>query len=520
MSARDEIEVPVLIAGAGPTGLCASLLLSKHGIASLVVERHPGTSIYPRATGINIRSMEIFRSLGLEDGVHRASFAANARVARSRVLADPDPELSPPFRSETSDVSPCQWNSCSQFELEPVLRRAAEAGHQAQLWFGHELMGFEQTNEGICARVMDPVSGETREIRSRFLIGADGSKSPVRERLGIHMHGVGEIGKNVSVHFRSGLRNRLRYEANFLHFIQSEGAFGIFAPTDGHSQWVFAVPTSVAGETPSRERAVELVRLGAGMPDLDVDVLASVPWTMQADVAERWREGNVFLAGDAAHRMTPAGGLGLNTGVQDVHNLCWKLAAVIDGWASSSLLDTYEVERMPVGRYNMQRSVNLITGGDANGKSALEVDLGFTYTSAAIACEPASDDTLEAWLPSARPGARAPHAWVSEGSTRRSTLDLFGPHLTFLTGPCGEALSWTVRGQASAAGIPLRHEVVDAVDGARSWRDIYGIEESGAVMVRPDGHIAWRGRQASTEPIAEVAQGLIALASRREAERR
>jgi putative polyketide hydroxylase len=237
------------------------------------------------------------------------------------------------------------------------------------------------------------------------------------------------------------------------------------------------------------ERATELVRKGAGVPGLPVDVAGLVPWSMQADSAERWRVGNVFLAGDAAHRMTPLGGLGLNTAIQDVHNLCWKLAAVLQGWAGPELLQSYEVERRPVAQANLDRSVSLAgDAGAAGPRTALDFDLGFQYASSAIVAdgsEPSRriDGDYE---PAARPGWRAPHVWLGRGRDRVSMLDLFGPRFTLLTGRRGGP--WLEAGTAVAGefAVPLRTLNVSET----SWKVLYGVEATGAVLVRPDGHVA------------------------------
>src|SRR5262245_17763288 len=344
MTPRATVEVPVLIAAAGPTGLVASLLLSRYRVDSLTVERHPGTSIFPRATGINVRTMEIFRSLGLEAEVRAAGFSAVPQLGTSQALIDPGSASSALLPDEGRDVSPSRWTSCSQFDLEPILLRAAAANPGARLLFGTELAAFEEISGGICAQVVDRTTGQTTDVRARYLIAADGSRSRVRERMGIEMHGPGQLQQMLNIHFCAPLRRLMSYEPNFLHFVEI-GEPAVFAPTDNDWRWMLAVPLVSPGGVSRAEigeaQAIDLVRRASGFPDLDVHILGTAGWTMQADWAAKMRCGHVFLAGDAAHRMTPAGGHGLNTGVQDAHNLCWKLAAVVQGWAGPRLLDTY-----------------------------------------------------------------------------------------------------------------------------------------------------------------------------------
>ena len=509
MSATPAIDVPVLIVGAGPSGLCASILLSTYGIESLLVEKHPGTSIYPRATGINVRSMEIFRSLGFRDDVQRASFKAEPRIAFSRVLNDQEPGLSPSFRPDHFDASPEEWTSCSQKALEPILLRVASSCRQAQVLFGTELLGFEESSKGITAQIGDRATGRLREVNCRFLIAADGSKSSIRRQLGVSMLGPGVLNHNISIHFSAPLSRHLPHGPNFLHFVQNDDATGMFVATDSGSSWVFAVPNDpqrgVSSDSMTRERAVELVRQGAGIPGLEVEIVGIVPWTMEADAAERWRVGSVFLAGDAAHRMTPAGGLGMNTAIQDVHNLCWKLAAVLQGWGGSGLLDTYEAERRPVAQQNLERSVALVTGR-SDERSALDFDIGFSYASSAVV-----PDELD----SVGVGSRAPHVWLDR-DRQASTLDWYGRLFTLLTGPGGEDWREAAGTIAHEMQVPLLVTQPMAESCSQAWTAAYGIGAAGAALIRPDGHIAWR-RAAGVACAANELRGVFeSVLSRRD----
>jgi hypothetical protein len=384
--------------------------------------------------------------------------------------------------------------------------------------FGMELLSFHETGSGISAQVLDRATGSVREVQCQYVVAADGSRSRVRERLAIEMHGAAALMDVVTIHFCAELRERLPFQPNFLHFVQNDDVFGMFLPTNAKSRWAFAVPVGAA-QSPSPRRAAELVRQGTGVGDLELEVLATVPWTMQADCAERMRVGNVFLAGDAAHRMTPAGGLGMNTGIQDVHNLCWKLAAVLQGSAGPALLDTYEVERIPIARYNVNRSAALISGaGEADGRTALDVDLGFIYESTAVIADGTvfSQTACGAYEPSARPGARAPHHWLGRDPSRHSIVDVFGPHWTLLSGP-RDGWRCAADAVASELSVPLRHRIVplgmETDDGGAAWRALYGIEDGGAVLVRPDGHVAWRQSEAvlgQTEALRDALSAVLA----------
>jgi putative polyketide hydroxylase len=526
------VEVPVLVVGAGPTGLTTSILLSRWGIPSLTVERHPGTTIFPRAIAVNTRSMEIFRSLGLDERIRQAGFRALPFVARSRTLIDPAPELSPSLGTPPTDVSPAEWTTCSQLALEPILLAEAISHPIADVRFGVELHSLRQSVEGVRAQLVERESGRAIEVMCRYVVAADGARSTVRRLLRVRMAGFGELGHNVNIHFLAPLMQRLTHPPIFLHSVNNERASGVIYATDGIARWVM-----VAGYRPKDggspadftvERCVQLVRDAAGVPDLEVEVLGVSPWTTLADVATRWRSGSVFLAGDAAHRMTPAGGLGMNTGIQDAHNLAWKLAGVLQGWAGPALLETYDTERRPVAEYNMGRSVELLAaGGPLDGfldvdqadaspvsttpRKALDVDLGFTYQAGALVAEPVSvapSDTDD-YIPSAAPGHRLPHLWLRDGASSRSTVDCMTSAFTVFAGRCS---SWkrAVAKVATASRVPLRAQHLPAA-GVDEWTSLFGISDSGCVLMRPDGHVAWRSPSEAADPVAELRSVLASV---------
>ena len=430
------------------------------------------------------------------------------------MLVDPQQDAPlPETRDEWSDVSPSQWVSCSQDVLEPILRRAATARASAEVRFGTELADFREDERGILAHVVDRASGDVTRVRCQYLIAADGARSPVRAQLGIGMQGPGELGESISIHFRAPLRQMLPKDPHFISFVDNGEVMGIFVPTDGTSRWMFVLPAFEANGTPraafSHEQAAELVRKGAGVPDLEVDIVGVMAWTMQADWAERMQRGGVFLAGDAAHRMTPAGGRGLNTGVQDVHNLCWKIGAVVHGWADPALLDTYEAERMPVGQFNTRRSMDLMIGKvEEDEQSTRQADLGFEYHSAAVI----DDCETSAECGGARAGGRAPHVWVGDASARRSLLDDFGSGFVLLTSELDRHWSAAARKIARNAGMPLSI----CTPRGSEWRTRYGIQADGAVLVRPDGHIAWLKHEAGANPAAELSNVVHAILGRRQ----
>ncbi len=358
-------DTPVLIAGGGPAGLAAALLLARHGVPPLLVERHAGTSIHPRARGLNVRTMEILRTVGLEGDVRDAGAAlATSRymlfvdtLAGEEIRRVPDADLLP-VGEALARVTPCDWGRCAQDELEPVLATAARA-HGADLRFGTDLVSFSQDADGVSATLADRATGAHRAVRAQYLVAADGAHSLVRESLGVPMAGLGpvsrgQLGHFVNVYFRANLSDLVRGREFILCFVERPGAESLLLAVNNADRWLFNVEYDPdRGETPDAftpARCVALIKAAIGLPDLDVEILSVLPWEGAALIADRFQAGRAFLVGDAAHVMPPAGGFGLNTGVQDAHNLAWKLALVLKGTADPALLDTYEAERRPVAR--------------------------------------------------------------------------------------------------------------------------------------------------------------------------
>lgn len=526
-------DVPILIVGGGPVGLTASMLLSQHGVPSLLVERHPGTSIHPKARAINARTMELYRQCGVESAIRDAGLPPDrARfIVWTRTLAGEELERRVPWRasSDSQSVSPVRSCICAQDDLEPVLRTFAERLGPGELRFSTELRGFEADDAGVTGTLVDRRDGGEMRVRAQYLIAADGAQSRVRNALGIPMLGRVAVYESVNILLRADLTEWTRERPAALYFVEHPAIKGTFLTINGVDRWGFLANSlsqyglTAADFTP--DRCVELIRTAAGVPDLKVEILGIVPWTAAAQVAERYRDGRIFLAGDAAHEMPPTGGFGLNTGVQDAHNLAWKLAAVLHGRAALSLLDTYDAERQPVGRAITEQSfANAVSMGRLGHQPGLArpeylneqgMIFGASYASSAVvpdgtAAPPVANPVTD-YVPSARPGGRAPHAWLMRGDTRVSTIDLFGPRFVLLAAPKGDA--WCDGARSIGARLPVDTYTIgrDLGDPDRAWCATYGVDDDGAVLVRPDGYVAWRSPSIVADPARALRAAVAAI---------
>jgi 2-polyprenyl-6-methoxyphenol hydroxylase-like FAD-dependent oxidoreductase len=517
-----DAEVPALIVGAGPVGLCASLLLSRFGVRSLLVERHPNTSIHPRARGLNVRTMELLRTWGLEDKVRDAGRALERATdvvwAESLAGGEVRRVAAGGRREDLLTVSPTTGCACAQDDLEPVLLASARSYGVGRIAFDHELVGFRTGAVGLTATVRERTSGENITIRASYLVGADGAQGRVREALGVPVSGLGVLSQQIGIYFEAALGRLVAERPAALYFIESAAISGLFAAVDNADRWVFytARPPSW-DDSLSIERSVELVRLAAGLPDLNVRVLNVLPWAMAAQTAERFHVGRVFLAGDAAHVIPPVGGYGMNTGIQDAHNLAWKIAGVVAGWAHPSLLETYEAERLPVARFVTEQALlNMRQPGRPEQYSTRGLALGVSYRSAAVVADgtplPQVVNPVTDYVPSARAGSRAPHLWLQRARARVSTIDLFDTAFTLLAGASGTGWRNAATTASGELGLPLNAYTVgpegDLGDGDGSWATTYEVSPDGAVLVRPDGYVAWRSPTNVRDPQAALLRAL------------
>ncbi len=491
-------------------GMSSALLLGHHGVRSLVVEHHQGTAIHPRAAQISQRTMEILRMVGVERMVRQKSteqFVQDGAVMAVETLAGKELAWYIANLNEgVRDVSPCERVFISQSLLEPLLKtRGEELG--AQFRFGTDLISFDQDPDGVTAETRERDSGKTSTVRAQYMIAADGSHSRIRETLGIAMQGRGAFSNSITIYFRADVAPLLRGRNLSVIYVLNRtlrGFMRLEKPFDSGFLAVNAVgdpanPVTDVSTGLTEERCLELVHAALGSDDVPVAIESVMHWKAEAGVAERFCSGRVFLAGDAAHVMPPNGGFGGNTGVQDAHNLAWKLARVLKGIALPELLSTYESERRPVAaftveqayaRYVTRTAPYLLSEAGSEGMQPVEndlnIELGYCYNGHRDG--PVHENPRES---KARPGTRAPHFGLQSGV---STLDLFGKNFVLLAGP--EGAKWGEHPQLEV------HRVTDS-----GFPEAYGITPQGAVLVRPDGFVAWRGE--SADELVNVLGGLL-----------
>ncbi|MEU8385318.1 FAD-dependent oxidoreductase, partial [Streptosporangium sp. NPDC048865] len=343
----NELDVEVLVVGGGPVGLCAAIELARHGISTLLVEKRAGTSIFPKARLITTRTMELLRGWGLVEEVERAGMPREEYLAvgvGSSLTAD-DFVRSAAELDRDAPQSPTYTFLCAQDRLEVILRRLAGSLPETDVWFGATMTGMRATAGGVTATVRR-ADGETL-VSCRYVVAADGSRSGVRDDLGIAAEGPPPLGHMISIMFDADLGFLPPERRAALSFLRDPPC--AVEAVDHERRWMVQTGYEPElGGSPAdftEEVCLAAVRAAVGMPDLPVTVLGVMPWLQQALVATAFRAGPVFLAGDAAHVATPQGGFGMNCGIQDAHNLAWKLAAVLRGTAGEELLDTYEAER-------------------------------------------------------------------------------------------------------------------------------------------------------------------------------
>lgn len=519
------IETEVLIVGAGPGGLAMAALLGHHGVDCVAIERRHRTNPHPRARSVNVRTGEIFRQLGALDDIEAVSLPAAwsesliyTESLAGREIGRTEMGVQPVVAGRR--VSPVPWLLSSQDQIEPILRRCAEDHDGVEVRFGTTLVDLDLDGDEVVAMV-ESTTGR-RSIRARYLIAADGAGSTVRRRLGIAMEGPTDLATLINCHFRANLDPWTTDRPAALYWT-TKPARNVFQKIDLEHRWLCQIGYDPRRDDPAsftNDKAEDWIRTsifgpgeaadGAIGTGLDIEVIDVIPWVMSSTVAERFAQGRVFLVGDSAHQLPPSGGFGMNTAVQDAHNLAWKLAFVLRGRAEPALLDTYQLERAPVARYNADRSLEntravgrirkiVETGDDPDAVAAavtgagrygnwLGMDLGLYYEQGCLLADgsapPVVDDPVSEYVDTARPGHRAPHVRLPDG---RSTLDLYHREPVLVVGR-----DLRPDGADRLGGLPVHRLGGTGAGDADEIHSLHGLEPTGALLVRPDGHVAWR----------------------------
>lgn len=556
-------EVPVLIVGGGPTGLTLALLLRRFGIDALVVERRTDMKKAPAAHVVNARTFEILRQAGADmapfEAASKDPHDAGSVYWVTKLGGEVIGRL--PFErqgEETLAYTPTPLRNLSQHRFEPILLDALLAAGAETPSYGLAWESAVDDGEIVTSTLRDVATGQTVRIRSRYLLAADGAGSPVRKSLGIAMNGPDVLQHFVMVHFAANLRDVVRDAPGVLYWVSDPSCRGTFIAHDIDREWVWMLESDGTSRAPDVAECKASIRAAIARNDVDVRVLNVSPWVMTCQIAERYREGRIFLVGDAAHRFPPTGGLGLNTGVQEAHNLAWKLAAVLGDRAPDSLLDSYEGERLPVAQYNadqsLQNAFRLFEVPQALGFSPdpdearhgfdealgdpvrreavvaaianqaehfdmLGLQLGYRYAAGAFVAEaeaatdgedPVPANPVREFLPTSRPGARLPHGWLRGGGGPISTLDLVpvtAPVL--LVGADGE--SWVNAARAMTPELACVRIGLDVEDPDGWWSNVARLSPQGALLVRPDQHVAFRSRGAHEDPAAVLGGAVAAI---------
>ena len=525
--------VPVVIVGGSLVGLSTAAFLGHHGVPSLVLERHRGTAIHPRAALVNQRTIETYRAVGIEEAVTEAAareFVQNGAIVSVESLGGKELDWYFRFINEgVEDISPSPRLFVTQIGLEPVLLGGAER-LGARIEYAAETVAVEQDADGVTAVVRPRDGGPDRTVRARYLIAADGAHSPIRNQLGIGMLGHGSFSDSITIYFRADVRELVGDRNLSVIYVFGPRLQGFFRFSIDLQEGFLVVNSTIEdggvrsvriGEDMSEPTCIRYVREALGDPELAVEIENVQRWSASAEYAERYRDGRVFLAGDAVHVMPPTGGFGGNDGVQDGYDLAWKLAHVLDGRADPELLATYEEERKPVGEFTTEQAYTryVLRLDPALGKDDLmpivdeaAVELGYRYHSQAVTLEPGDDGAL--WEnprePSGRPGFRAPHAEITVDGAPRSTLDLFGRTFVVLAGSDGERWCAAAEAAAAAFGVTVHAHRVggDVSDPGSRLEALYGTGPRGAVLVRPDGFVAWRASAGHPGPDGELTAAL------------
>ncbi|WP_242241899.1 FAD-dependent oxidoreductase [Bacillus cereus group sp. BfR-BA-01309] len=532
-------DVPVLIVGGGLTGLASALFLAKHSVDYLLIERHPSTAIHPKAGGITFRTMELFRELGLEQRIRSAGKAlenCRGRIA-VQTIAEANKEELAQMRAtqygndekllqKIEEISPSKQTACYQITLEEMmLQKARSLG--GELSFYHELVSYEQNEHGVIATIRNREKEEESIIHCDYVIATDGVKSKIREHLGISTEGRGTIGGYyMNIYFEADLSEFIQGDAFGFTMVLHPEVLGALIPVDNERRWIYHVSYDpLKGERPDDftiERCKQIIQTAIGSTKIESEIVSVLPWEATESTAVKFQDNRIFLVGDSAHIMPPTGGFGSNTGIQDAHNLAWKLAAVIKGKANPKLLETYHQERYPVAKLTTEYASSLLfraanrEEGSLNNMDGLAVTVGYQYCSEAIVDDSATPHRMDIVELNGRPGTRAPHFCGTYDGKEISILDLLGNDFVLLIGAENRAWADCAQDVSAELGINIKVYRVgltgDFIAQENVFRELYGLENEGAVVIRPDGFIGWRSETAVVNPdvmLGEVMSNLL-----------
>jgi 2-polyprenyl-6-methoxyphenol hydroxylase-like FAD-dependent oxidoreductase len=527
-------DVPVLIIGAGPVGLSLAIDLASRSCRAIVVEQEDGTIDHPRANAENARTMEFFRRWGIADAVRTSGTPQDFSQAVVYTTGLNGYEIARIDRpghggSGATAISPERPQRCNQLFLDPILRARASSFADVELRYRTRFESFTQDADGVDAVLLDRASGTRETIRARYLVACCGGRSSVREQLGIELQGSPaiEYNLNIFVHIRDLWSYGTAGEAAMYFFVAPEGIWRTLVDIDGRTLWRVGLRGKAYYDDPGAVDVAAMLRELCGA-DVPFEEMSRRGWVARDLVADRYGAGRVFLAGDAAHQNTPSGGFGMNTGIGDAADLGWKLAAAVAGWGGPELLATYELERRPVALRNVRQATeNFVrdrkraidpaiasaTPAGAAARAALGekllttqsrqyvtdgTALGYRYDPSPICIPDGSatpPDTIVDYHPNAAPGSRAPHVAL-DGA--RSILDLYGAGFVLLSFGAPPHVSEHIGAAFGRAGVPLSVQPIENAAAAALY-------ERRLVLVRPDGHVAWRGDDAPADVDALVA---------------
>jgi 2-polyprenyl-6-methoxyphenol hydroxylase-like FAD-dependent oxidoreductase len=523
------LETPILIVGGGPVGLALACDLGLRGTSCLLIEQGEGLPDHPRATALNSRSMEFMRRWGIADAVHAAGTPDDFPHTALYCTSFTGYEIARIERPshggrEPIKQSPERPQRCNQLFLDPILTKLARSFDHVKLRHRCRLEGVKEAADHVIATVYDGANDERMQIAATYLIDCSGGRSVIRPALGIEMSGSPYVGYFVSIFVRVPelWNHHAMGKAALVTFVDAKGLWRNLISLDGRELYRLGLTGKQYYDAPDQVDAEGFFREAVGK-DVPHEILSVRRWMARNVVADRYRHGRIFLAGDAAHLNHPAAGLGLNTGLGDAVDLGWKLAAMLAGWGGERLLDSYEPERRPVGirnighadlSHNSERqqpthseiATDTAAGVEARRKMGEDLvriqtrrvitdglALGYQYAPSPIVCGdgaiPLPSSTV-AYHPTTFPGSRAPHAWLADG---RSTLDLFGNGFTLLRLGPGAPQPVTIERAFAEHGVPLNS--ISIADPA-----IAALYERPLVLVRPDGHVAWRGDEEPADP--------------------